>query len=87
MKGSELPLKADFADWTNSQSLMQKTWLHQACSNRGNNVTMVSPVAIPEVVSRLLKSLSKQGGIKIKHARLNIKDFFYWPNQGSGSNF
>lgn len=28
---------------------------------------MVSPVAIPKVVTRLLKTLSKQGGIKMKH--------------------
>lgn len=47
--------------------MQKKQWLHQACSNRGNIVTMVSPVAIPKVVTRLLKTLSKQGGIKIKH--------------------
>lgn len=57
-----------------------KTWLHQAWSNCGNNETTVSPVAIPEVVTRLLKSLSKQRGLKLNMCIADRKQdvFSFW---------
>ncbi len=56
-----------------------KPWLHQAWSNCGNKVSTVNPVAIPEVVTRLLKILSKQRRIKLNMSRADRKqDAFSW---------